>query len=255
MSQGVVPGWVLAVCLVLLVLIAVVGSRIGRMSVERDLVVAAGRAVVQLALVSTVVALVISEPWASVLFCLVMFAAATFTAGGRIEARGDWPWIALALASGVLPVLIVIFSLGVAPFVGAAIIPIAGIIIGGSMTAHTLTTRRAFDALRSDNGQVDAGLALGMPRQEAITNVIERHAPEALTPILDQTRTVGLVTLPGAFIGVLLGGGSAAEAAAAQILVLVGLLAAETLVVVWSQRLIAAGRILAPGLRAKLPPK
>jgi len=49
-----------------------------------------------------------------------------------------------------------------------------------------------------------------------------------LTPVLDQSRTVGLVTLPGAFIGVLLGGGSAIEAGTAQLLAVVGLLAAET---------------------------
>ncbi len=255
MSQGPVPGWLLGVALVVLVLMAIVGSRIGRLAIERQLVVAAGRAVVQLALVSTVIAVVIIEPWSSVMFGVVMFAAATLTAGGRIEAGSDWPWIAVALASGVVPVLAVIFALGVVPFNGAAIIPIAGIIIGGSMTAHTLTARRAFDALLSEKGQVDAGLALGMRRHVAITNVIERHAPEALTPVLDQTRTVGLVTLPGAFIGVLLGGGSAAEAAAAQILVLVGLLAAETLVVVWSHRLIAAGRIMPPAVRSMLPPQ
>jgi putative ABC transport system permease protein len=57
-------------------------------------------------------------------------------------------------------------------------------------------------------------------------------AATALVPALDQTRTVGLVTLPGAYVGVLLGGGSALQAGAAQLLVLVGLLAAEV-VAVW----------------------
>ena len=46
-------------------------------------------------------------------------------------------------------------------------------------------------------------------------------------PALDQTRTVGLVTLPGAFIGALLGGASAVGAARFQIVVLVGLLCAR----------------------------
>ena len=52
--------------------------------------------------------------------------------------------------------------------------------------------------------------------------------PEALIPGLDQVRTAGVVTLPGAFIGVLLGGGSPAQAAAAQVLVLMGIMAAQT---------------------------
>jgi ABC-type iron transport system FetAB permease component len=36
--------------------------------------------------------------------------------------------------------------------------------------------------------------------------------PQALVPALDRTRTVGLVTLPGAFVDVQLGGGSAVQA-------------------------------------------
>ena len=74
-----------------------------------------------------------------------------------------------------------------------------------------------------------------------------------MLPAIDQTRTVGLVTLLGAFVGVLLGGGTAGEAAASQILVLVGLLAAETSVIVVSHRFIAEGRILPSDLRDSLP--
>jgi putative ABC transport system permease protein len=54
---------------------------------------------------------------------------------------------------------------------------------------------------------------------------------------------VGLVTLPGAYVGVLLGGGSAVEAGAAQLLVLVGLLAAQTVAVWLVTELIARARL------------
>ena len=60
-------------------------------------------------------------------------------------------------------------------------------------------------------------------------------------PALDQTRTVGLVALPGAFVGVLLGGGSAAQAGATQLLVLVALLAAEAVAVAVTVELVAGG--------------
>lgn len=36
--------------------------------------------------------------------------------------------------------------------------------------------------------------------------IVRPAASDALLPGLDQTRTVGLVTLPGAFVGMLLGG-------------------------------------------------
>ena len=57
--------------------------------------------------------------------------------------------------------------------------------------------------------------------------VLARSSADALVPALDQTRTVGLVTLPGVFVGLLLGGATPLEAATAQLVVLVALLAAE----------------------------
>jgi putative ABC transport system permease protein len=247
-------GWPLALALLVLTLTAVAAARAGRLRTERATVTAGVRALVQLVAVSAVISVVLDLVWASLAFSVMMFATATLTAAGRIGARQDWAWVAIALGVGVIPVLAVIFGFGAAAFTGPGIIPIAGIVIGGSMTAHTLTARRAFDALRSERGTVEACLALGFHRPDAISMVISRHGPEALTPVLDQTRTVGLVTLPGAFVGVILGGGSAGQAAATQVLVLVGLLAAETLVVLGSQRLIAADRIMAPDLRSSLPP-
>jgi putative ABC transport system permease protein len=65
----------------------------------------------------------------------------------------------------------------------------------------------------------------------------------ALVPALDQTRTVGLVTLPGAFVGVLLGSGNPVQAGAAQLLVLIGLLAAETIAVLITTELVARRHI------------
>jgi putative ABC transport system permease protein len=52
-------------------------------------------------------------------------------------------------------------------------------------------------------------------------------AHEALLPALDQTRTVGTVTLPGAFVGLVLGGASLLDAGLVRLVVLVSLLAAE----------------------------
>jgi len=42
-------------------------------------------------------------------------------------------------------------------------------------------------------------------------------------------RTSGIVTLPGAFIGVMLGGGSAVQAATAQVLVLFAIMATQSI--------------------------
>jgi putative ABC transport system permease protein len=252
-TDGPTFGWALCAALAILLGLAVLAVGWGRLHLTRDVVVAAVRAIVQLLAVSAVIGFMLQRISTSLVFTALMFSIAVWTASGRIAARGDWLWVAVAIAAGSVPVTVVIFASGAAPFTGPAIIPIAGIVIGGSMTAHSLVGRRAFDALRSDIGQIEAGLAVGLLRRQAIDIVINRHAPEALVPVLDQTRTVGLVTLPGAFVGVLLGGGSAADAAATQVLVLVGLVAAEAVVVVVTTWAIAGGHILSADLRSRLP--
>jgi putative ABC transport system permease protein len=118
------------------------------------------------------------------------------------------------------------------------------IVVGNMMTAATLTGRRAYDEIAGSFGSYEAGLALGMTSPEAAFEVVQPTAKEALTPGLDQTRTVGLVTLPGAFIGVLLGGGTPLEAGAAQILVLIGLMAGQAVTSAVLLRLVAAGRVV-----------
>jgi putative ABC transport system permease protein len=246
------PGLALAVALVLLLLLALAASSLGRLRLNRSVSTAALRAVVQLGLVSLVITAVLSHVWWSAAFALAMLGVAVFTSAGRIGARNAWPWVATAIAAGVVPVLAVIFASGAVPLTGAALVPMAGIIIGGAMTASSLTGRRAFGALRDEHGLYEAALSIGLPRPAAITEVVERHLPEALVPGLDQTRTVGLVTLPGAFVGVLLGGGTPLQAGAAQILVLVGLLATQAITVVVAHLLIRNARLLPRDLRASL---
>ena len=253
-SVGPSVGWQLAVALVVLLALALAAARIGRLPTGRRSLVASARAAAQLAAAAVVIKVAFEHVWSAALFAVVMLAVATVTSAGRIEARAAWPWVAVALVTGVAPVEAIVFGTGSTDITPPAVVAISGIVIGGSMTACSLAVRRAVASLRADRGQVEAALALGLTRPLAIGLVIDRDRPEALVPVLDQTRTVGLVTLPGAFVGVLLGGGSTADAAAAQVIVLVGLIAAETVTVVVATRLVASGRILPSDVRDLLPP-
>ena len=246
------PGPALAVALVVLLVLALVASWVGRLHVGGRIATAATRAVLQLAVVSVVITAVLGSLAWSAVFAALMFSVAVFTSSDRIGSRRAWPWVAVSLASGVVPVLTIIFLSGAVPLNGPSLVPMAGIIIGGAMTASSLTGRRVFAALRDEHGLYEAALSIGLRRPDAITEVAGRHLPEALVPGLDQTRTVGLVTLPGAFVGVLLGGGTPVQAGAAQILVLVGLLATQTLTVVVAHQLIRAALLLPSDLRRSL---
>ena len=248
------PDWRLAAVLAVLVVLAVATSYAGQLGVQRDLLTAAARAVVQLAAVSLVIAAALRSVWWSMAVVLVMYLVAVGTSARRMNLMPtQWPWVGAAIAAGVVPVLVLSLGSGVVPFNGAGIVPIAGIVIGGMMTASTLTGRRACDELNRQFGSYEAGLSLGMPQADAAFLVMQPAGREALTPGLDQTRTVGLVTLPGAFVGVLLGGGTAYEAAAAQILVLIGLMAGQAITTAVLLRLVAAGRVVRRDLLAIYP--
>ncbi|HET6561889.1 MAG TPA: ABC transporter permease [Marmoricola sp.] len=246
--------WRLAVVLVLLLAAAVATSWWARLGVTREEVTAGLRAVAQLAAVSLLlVAIMESLAW-SFVFVGVMFAVGAGTSLRRMHAPvAELPWVALAIAVGAGPVVGLILLSGVVPLSGPGVIPIAGIVIGNAMTAATLTGRRAFDELAAHSGAYEAALAVGLPSPSAALLVLEPSAREALTPGLDQTRTVGLVTLPGAFIGVILGGGTALEAGAAQLLVLIGLLAAQALTTAMTLRVISRGVLVRKELRPVFP--
>lgn len=246
------PGWSVGLALVLLLALALATHRASGYGMERPVLVAALRACAQLGLAATFIAVAVNSLPLSVLLVAVMFSVGVLTTATRVEARSSWPSAALAMACGVLPVVTVVLLTRTIPPKGIAIIPIAGIIVGNSMTAHTLLGRRAFAALREEHPQYEACLSLGMLPAQAVTEIVHRRAPEALLPGLDQVRTTGVVTLPGAFIGVMLGGGTPVQAATAQVLVLFGIMAAQTLTVGVAERLIAARRLLSADLRTAL---
>jgi putative ABC transport system permease protein len=92
-----------------------------------------------------------------------------------------------------------------------------------------------------------------MSERDSRMEIIGTTPTNALLPNLDSTRTVGLVTLPGAFVGVLLSTGSATQAGAVQILILIALLLSQTCGVVVTVELIARGMIIrGPGVRRRV---
>lgn len=248
------PGWPVALAVVLLLALTTLMYAVGRLPKAGSAVVAAARAVVQLGLAALVIAAVIDNLALSILLLCGMFAVAVVTTVRRIEAPAAWPWATVAMLAGLVPVIAIILGTGTVPLTGAALIPVVGIISGNTMNGHTLTCRRAYEGLRDEYDSYEAYLGLGYTRDAAIRPIIARRVPEALIPGLDQVRTAGVVTLPGAFIGVLLGGGSPAQAAAAQVLVLVGIMAAQTTTAVVAARLIRQAKLLPPDLKLALHP-
>ena len=172
-----------------------------------------------------------------------MSTVASATAGRRLARGRSGIWAALPVVAGSVPVVALLVASGLVPMAGTALVPIGGILIGGAMTATVLAGRRALDALRNRHGEYEAALAVGFMPREAALLIAREDTALALVPGLDQTRTVGLVTLPGAFVGMLLGGATPAQAAAVQLVVLVSLLLVQSVAVLAVLELVARGRL------------
>ncbi|MFF9505477.1 ABC transporter permease [Streptomyces sp. NPDC014724] len=233
----------LGVVLALLLAAAAGVAALASLGRSREILLAGLRAAVQLAAVSLLIGWVVGSLPPLLAFVALMYAVATVTAGRRVTRNRTWWWAALPIGAGVAPVIALLLSTGLVPVRGIALIPVTGILVGGALTATVLGGRRALDELTTRRGEVEAAMALGLLDRDARLEIARPAAADALLPGLDQTRTVGLVTLPGAFVGMLLGGASPVQAGAVQLFVLVALLAVQAVAVTVVLELVARGRL------------
>lgn len=207
--------------------------RVGR---AREIAIAALRALLQLAAVGAAIALVFEVPALAVAFVAVMCATAGLTASSRLHGLpGARTRALVAIALPSLLATGLLLAIGAFALTARAAVPTAGILIGGAMAATTLTGRRLLESLRDDTAEIETRLALGDSARTALAPSIRRAVHTGLVPVVDQTRSVGLVALPGTFVGLILGGATPEQAAATQLVVLVALVAVE----------LAAGLLLA----------
>jgi len=224
-----------------------------RLGLSRTLLTAALRAAVQLAIVGALIALVFRVPALAVAFVAVMVLTASLTAGSRMRALPGSRRIAVAAIA--LPAL---SATGVLLLVGAfdatprATIPTAGILIGGALLATTLTGRRLVEDLAAGADEIEARLALGDRARDALVPLTRRAIAGTMVPLTDQTRSAGLVTLPGTFVGLVLGGASPATAARVQLTVLLTLLLVQLLSALLTAELVTRAATL-PGERVRVP--
>lgn len=194
---------------------------------------AIARGAAQLALVSVVLSGVISDPrWVAVVL-VVMFVAATWTASRRIgRDRATIGFVAAAMLLGAGVALTIVFATGAVELSPRYALALGGIVIGNAMTVASLAGRRFLEIVDSRWEEVEGWLALGATPRQSTADLTRAAVHAALIPATDQTRTTGLVTLPGAFVGAIFGGLSPLEAGRFQIVVLAAIMAAASLTAV-----------------------
>ena len=240
----------------LLVLVAVAISWWAGLNLERDLIVAALRAAAQLALLGLVLVAILTpgQPLAlSWLWVAVMVLFAGWTVHRRVP---DVPhlWILSmgAFAASAAVTLGVLFGFGVFPVDSNTIVPLAGLMIGNSMTATVLLARRITAEFKDKRLEIEARLALGQPSSQAAKPYLREALRTALIPQIETTKAVGIIFLPGMLVGLLLAGVTPLDAVQAQLVIIylvLGSVAVTTSVIALGMRRI----MFTPAHQLRLP--
>lgn len=217
-------GWTGLAASAVLVAVAVVLSVRRRLGLEGGILFAAARALAQLLLVGVALEFVLDVgrtlawSWAWVV-AMVVFAADTVRRRAP-EVPGLGRLALLAFGAAAVVTLGVLFGLGVFPLEARTLIPMAGMMVGNSMTSTVLVARRMLEELRDKRDEVEARLALGLPSRDASRPYLRAALRTALIPQIETTKAVGLVFLPGAMTGLILAGVEPLDAVRVQVAVM-----------------------------------
>ncbi|HEX9767596.1 MAG TPA: iron export ABC transporter permease subunit FetB [Kiloniellales bacterium] len=199
-----------------------------QLGLTRQLAIATLRMIVQLLLVGLVLEALFS--WVSPLWTglaaltMLLFAGREILARQERRLKGAW---AYGLGTGCMLVaasLVTIFALMVQVnpdpwYHPRYALPLLGMVLGNTMTGISLGLHTLTSGLTRDRAAVEARLALGATRREALLPVNRAAMRTALMPIINSMAATGLVALPGMMTGQILAGANPVEAVKYQILV------------------------------------
>lgn len=111
-------------------------------------------------------------------------------------------------------------------------IPIAGMLIGNSMTGISLGVTRLVDGMQAERHLIESALMLGATPKMAAKQVVDNAFDSAILPTINSMVGMGIVFLPGMMTGQILSGTSPVTAIEYQIAIMLGILGSVSLTVI-----------------------
>jgi putative ABC transport system permease protein len=215
-----------------LVALAAAVSLYRRVDLERDLGLAVLRSFVQLTAIGFVIQAIFDSDslWLVAALLAVMVGFGTVTARRRARAVPGalWP-IALSLGAAASVTVGLVLALGVFEPEPQFVVPVGGMVIGNAMTAAAVALNRLADEVRSHARQLEATLSLGATARQAAGGLVTRSLRSGMIPLIDSTKTAGVVFFPGTMVGMLLAGAEPVDAVRLQLILLWSLLGSVAL--------------------------
>jgi putative ABC transport system permease protein len=206
-----------------LVAIAAAVSLWRRAELEEELGLAVLRSFLQLIAVGYVIQAIFDSDslWLVALLLAVMVAFGSATANSRASAvPGALGPIVIALSVAAAVTLALVIALGVFEPEPRYLVPVGGMVIGNSMTATAVALNRLADEMEGSKGQIEASLALGATSRQASLGLVTRSLRSGMIPLIDSTKTTGVVFFPGTMVGMLIAGAEPIDAVRLQLVLL-----------------------------------
>jgi putative ABC transport system permease protein len=220
-------GWVELLGGAALLLVNGLLSLVLGLGLEKRLLVAATRAVVQLTVLGWIlVPLFAWRTWWLVLpLTLVMTGLAAWEATRRVDRKVPGilggAFLGMLVGAGGTAAWATLVLLRPEPLWDPRyLIPLVGMVLGNALTGVSLGLDRALVRLDEGRGEVELLLGLGATRWQAARPVAREALRTGMIPILNAMAAVGLITIPGMMTGQILGGTDPVLAARYQALIL-----------------------------------
>ena len=215
-----------------LVAVAVGVSIWQRAELEADIGVSIVRSFVQLTAEGYVIKLIFDQDnllfVIALLAAMVIFGALTARRRARQVPSAFWPLLGALAVAGSSTLLLVV-ALGVFKAEARYLVPVGGMVVGNSMTAAAVALNRLGDEVRASSAQIEATLALGATATQAVLPIVRRSLRSGMIPLIDATKTTGLIFFPGTMVGMLLAGAEPIDAVRLQLILLYTLLGSVSL--------------------------
>lgn len=227
---GYIPLGPLDLVLAALLLVINGGLSLGlRLGLERQLALAALRMIVQLLAVGFLLKVLFAavSPWltAGAALAMILFAGREIVARQEHRFSGWWSYTlgvtAMATAAALVTVYALTAQIQADPWYDPRFaLPILGMILGNTMTGIALGLDTFTANVGADRAAIEAQLALGATRMEALRRTGRRALRSALMPMINAMAAAGLVSLPGMMTGQILSGVDPIEATKYQVLIM-----------------------------------
>jgi len=259
----IVIGWQgLALATTFVIFVGVLSIRLS-LGIERDLALATVRTYVQLLLLGLVLRWVFAnDSWYLVvaMLLLMVLTAARIVVRRAPDAPGGVWWasfVSMAVTGVVVTFAVTGGIVGVDPWYRAQyVIPLAGMVLGNSMTGIALALERVYRDMDLRAEEVLAMTALGATPWEAAHASVRDALRAALIPTINSMAAAGIVFSPGMMAGQVLAGADPLTATGYQIVVMLMVAAATALgsvlavALTYRKRFSDDGVFLEQGLRA-----